>query len=124
MDTELDTTPRRIDHEWAVKMNKPFFLGQEALRRTETLADHRKLFAFEMPSPAPIEGAPIFVDGVVAGHVTTSFDSPLLGYAVMLGFLKQQWSPDWIPESVIIDGRPARRMETPFYDKEGRRARA
>jgi glycine cleavage system aminomethyltransferase T len=124
MDTELDTTPRRIDHDWAVKMHKPFFLGQEALARTASLPDQRRLFAWTMEGTAPVEGAPIFVDGAVAGHVTTSFTSPLLGYAVMLGWLKRDWASDAPPGSVTIDGRVATRAETPFYDTEGRRARA
>lgn len=120
MDTEMDTTPRRIDHDWAVKMGKPFFLGQEALARTASLPDRRKLLAWTMEGPAPIEGAPIWVDGEVHGHVTTSFTSPLLGRAVMLGWLKQ----GVFPETVTIDGRPAHRAETPFYDPSGARARA
>jgi glycine cleavage system aminomethyltransferase T len=120
MDTEMDTTPRRIDHDWAVKMGKPFFLGQEALARTAPLPDRRKLLAWTMDGPAPTEGAPIWVDGEVHGHVTTSFTSPLLGTAVMLGWLKQ----GVFPETVTIDGRPARRAETPFYDPSGARARA
>ncbi len=120
MDTEMDTTPRRIDHDWAVKMGKPFFLGQEALARTASLPDRRRLFAWTMEGEAPIEGAPIWVDGDVHGHVTTSFTSPLLGKAVMLGWLKQ----GVFPETVTIDGRPAHRSETPFYDSSGARARA
>ncbi len=125
MDTELDTTPRRIDHDWAVKMNKPFFLGQEALRRTRALPDHRRLFAFTMEGHAPIEGSPIWMDGVVAGHVTTSFTSPLLGHAVMLGWLKRGFVPsEGLRSEVTIDGRVATAAETPFYDKAGSRARA
>jgi glycine cleavage system aminomethyltransferase T len=120
MDTELDTTPRRIDHDWAVKMNKPFFLGREALERTAALVDRRRLFAWTMPSPAPVEGTPIMIDGQIHGHVTTSFTSPLLGHAVMLGWLKQGEFPD----TVTIDGRTATKAETPFYDPESRRARA
>jgi glycine cleavage system aminomethyltransferase T len=73
-----------------------------------------------MDGPAPTEGAPISIDGEVHGHVTTSFTSPLLGKAVMLGWLKR----GVFPETVTIDGRPAHRAETPFYDPSGARARA
>jgi len=34
MDTELDTTPRRLGMDWAVNMEKPFFIGRDALART------------------------------------------------------------------------------------------
>ena len=34
MDTELDTTPRRIGMDWAVRMEKPRFIGRAALERT------------------------------------------------------------------------------------------
>jgi glycine cleavage system aminomethyltransferase T len=125
MDTELDTTPRRIDHDWAVKTGKPFFLGQDALRRTANLADHRRLLAFSMDGAAPIEGCPIWIGDQVAGHVTTSFTSPVLRQAVMLGWLKRGFIPgEEMPKTVIIDGRVATVSETPFYDKEGARARA
>ena len=43
MDTELDTTPRRIGMDWAVKMDKPDFIGRAALARTASLPDHRRL---------------------------------------------------------------------------------
>jgi glycine cleavage system aminomethyltransferase T len=120
MDTELDSTPRRLDMDWAVKMDKPFFLGQSALARTATLPDHRRLFGFTMPGAAPIEGSPIWSAGNIVGHVASSFNSPLMGHAVMLGWLKH--TP--FPEQVQIDGRTASITDLPFYDSEGRRARA
>ena len=124
MDTEMDTTPRRIHHQWAVKMDKPFFLGKEALERTEGLPDSRRLVALTMDLPAPLEGSPISVDGDILGHVSTSFASPLLGRSVMLGWLKRGWSPDHpLMETVTVDGRVATIADTPFYDVDGGRAR-
>ena len=124
MDTELDTTPRRIAHDWAVKMSKPDFLGREALERTLKLPDARRLVGFMMESPAPVEGSAIWRNGEILGHVTTSFTSPLLGKAVMLGWLKRGWSGDNPDiETVEIDGRTATVTETPFYDPAGARAR-
>ena len=120
MDTELDSTPRRLDMDWAVKMDKPDFLGKTALSRTASLPDHRRLFGFTMKGMAPTEGSPIWSDGNVVGHVASSFTSPLLGHAVMLGWLKH--TP--FPEHVQIDGRDASVAHPPFYDPEGRRARA
>jgi glycine cleavage system aminomethyltransferase T len=127
MDTELDTTPRRIDHDWAVKMNKPFFLGQEALARTAPLTDHRKLIGLTMQGPAPTEGCPLFAaDGTtIVGHVTTTFASPLFQHTVAMAMLKRDWDPGGgVPTEYRVEGRVATLAETPFYDKEGRRARA
>jgi glycine cleavage system T protein len=120
MDTELDTTPRRLSMDWAVNMEKPWFIGREALARTAALPDQRRLVGLTMPGEAPTEGSPIWAGGDVIGHVTSSFASPALGQAVMLGWLKR--SP--FPERVEIDGRAAAVTAPPFYDPEGLRARA
>ncbi|MBA2555793.1 MAG: (2Fe-2S)-binding protein [Chloroflexi bacterium] len=120
MDTELDSTPRRLGMEWAAKMDKPDFVGRSALARTAALADHRRLVGLTMPGTAPTEGSPIWSDGVIVGQVSSSFTSPLLGHAVMLGWLKRTPFPD----SVEVDGRNAAVVQPPFYDPEGSRARA
>ena len=122
-DTELDSSPRRINMEWAVKLDKPAFIGRDALIRTAHLTDERRLFGFTMEGPAPPEGSVIRVGdpnaGRIVGHVTSSWDSPLFGHAVLLGWQKHLPHAD----VVYIDGREARVSPTPFYDKEGARAR-
>jgi len=120
MDTELDTTPRRLGMGWAVNMDKPDFLGRDALGRTAGLPDQRRLVGLTMPGTAPTEGSPIWSGGDIVGHVTSSFASPTLGQAVMLGWLKRAPFPD----QVEIDGRLAHVTKPPFYDPEGLRARA
>jgi sarcosine oxidase subunit alpha len=120
MDTELDTTPRRLGMDWAARMDKPRFIGRAALERTSKLPDHRRLLGFTMDGPAPVEGSPIWSNGDIVGHVTGSWASPVLGKTVMLGW--QKVSP--FVDSVEIDGRTATVTPTPFYDPEGHRARA
>jgi glycine cleavage system aminomethyltransferase T len=120
MDTEMDSTPRRLNMDWAVKLDKADFIGRTALLRTANLDDRRHLFGLTMEGPAPVEGAPIWVDGEIVGHVTSSFQSPGLGKTVMLGW--QKHTP--FADTVTIDGRLAHVAHTPFYDPEGARARA
>jgi glycine cleavage system T protein len=120
MDTEMDSTPRRLGMDWAVNMDKPEFLGRDALARTATLTDERRLVGLQMSGPAPAEGSPIWTDGQIVGHVTSSFASPAIGQAVMLGWLKRAPFPD----QVEIEGRRAAVAVPPFYDPEGLRARA
>ena len=126
-DTELDTSPRRVGMDWAVKMDKPDFLGKRSLERTADLPDERRLLGFTMPGPAPVEGSVILSGGQVVGAVTSSFDSPVLGHAVLLGWLRRRPAPgDQVdgPLTVDIDGRTATVAETPFFDPSGARARA
>jgi glycine cleavage system aminomethyltransferase T len=122
MDTELDTTPRRLGMDWAARMDKPFFIGRAALERTAKLPDERRWVGFSMDGSAPPEGTPIrsVSDGEVVGNVTGSWTSPLLGKALMLGWQRYGRFDD----RVEIDGREAVVTPTPFYDPEGLRARA
>jgi sarcosine oxidase subunit alpha len=122
MDTELDTTPRRLGMDWAVRMEKPAFIGRASLERTAKLPQTRRWMGFTMDGAAPTEGTPIrsIDDGEIVGNVTGSWTSPLLGKALMLGWQKR--SP--FADRVLIDGREAIVTSTPFYDPEGLRARA
>jgi len=118
-DTELDSSPRRVNMDWAVKLDKPAFIGRDALLRTAPLPDPRRLFGFTMDGPAPLEGSVIRVNDVVVGHVTSSWNSPLFGHAVLMGWQKRTPHAD----VVQIDGRDARVSALPFYDPDGARAR-
>jgi glycine cleavage system aminomethyltransferase T len=122
MDTELDTTPRRLGMDWAVRMEKPAFIGRAALERTAKLDDERRWFGFEMDGEAPPEGSPIrsISDSEIVGNVTGSWTSPLLGKTLILGWQRRR--P--FLASVEIDEREAIVTPTPFYDPEGLRARA
>jgi sarcosine oxidase subunit alpha len=122
MDTELDTTPRRLGMDWAARMEKPFFIGRSALERTAKLPDERRWVGFTMAGEAPAEGSPIrsIERGDVIGNVTGSWHSPSLGRALLLGWQRLGRFDD----RVEIDGREAVVTPTPFYDPEGNRARA
>jgi sarcosine oxidase subunit alpha len=122
MDTELDTTPRRLGMDWAAQLDKPFFIGRAALERTAKVEDERRWVGFTMAGEAPPEGSPIrSIDrGDVIGNVTGSWTSPLFGRALVLGWQRLGRFDD----RVAIDDREAVITPTPFYDPEGLRARA
>jgi glycine cleavage system aminomethyltransferase T len=121
-DTDFDSTPRRVDMEWAVKLDKEDFVGRQAVLRTNKIPLDKQLVGLEMEGEAPFEGSVLYHNGQYAGYVTSSFRSPVLGKTVMLAWLRL--SDGRLPEAVLVDGRPARRVAIPFYDKEGARARA
>ncbi len=123
-DTDYDSTPRRVHHEWAVKLEKPYFLGQRAVKRTNKIPLDRQLIGLTMETDgdAPGEGAVILHGDDIAGYVTSTAYSRVLGKAVMLGWAKLVDGA--LPTDFTINGRPATRTDVPFYDKEGNRARA
>lgn len=121
-DSDFDSTPRRLNHEWAIKLDKPDFVGKQAILRTNKLPLDKQLVGLEMEGPAPIEGAVIWHGSHYGGYVTSSFFSPVLGKTVMLGWLRL--FDGALPEEVTINGRSARRANPPFYDPESTRARA
>ena len=121
-DTDFDSTPRRLNHEWAVNMKKDYFVGKAAILRTNKIPLDRQLVGLEMDGPAPIEGSVMWYQGQFAGSVTSSSYSHVLGKTVMLAWLEM--FDGELPSEVIIHDRMARRVSTPFYDVEGHRAKA
>jgi glycine cleavage system aminomethyltransferase T len=121
-DTDFDSTPRRLNHEWAVNLKKDYFVGKHAILRTNKIPLDRQLVGLEMDGPAPIEGSVMWHNGAFAGTVTSSSYSHVLGKTVIMAWLEM--FDGVLPNEVMIGERTARRVNTPFYDPEGHRARA
>jgi glycine cleavage system aminomethyltransferase T len=122
MDTEFDSTPRRLGMEWAVKMDKADFIGRHSLTRTNRLPLDKKLVGLTMEGEPAEEGAILTLDGRFNGYVTSSNWSSALDGAVMLGWIRPV-AGTW-PDRLECAGRIATVAPIPFYDPEGRRARA
>lgn len=127
-DTDFDATPAKIGMKWAVKMEKPDFVGKLALERLEEIGFDRKLVRLSFPGQdAPPEGAQLFDGDAYCGHLTSSRFSPTLGQGVALGWVRRQNGA--FPEQVTALGLNEQRVEGSvarkvFYDPEGERQRA
>ena len=120
-DTDYDSTPRRIHHEWMCKLDKEYFLGKASVERTNRVELNKMLVGFEIPDGAPLEGAIVWSDGEYAGYVTSAAWSFALEKGVALGWL--DYINGELPTDVTISGMAAKRVDVPFYDKEAKRAR-
>jgi glycine cleavage system aminomethyltransferase T len=123
MDTESDSTPRRLGLDWAVKFEKPDFIGRQALLRSYRHPLEKRSVGLVMEGPTPEEGSIIRSGNEYAGYVTSSRFSPVLGHPVMLGWVATDDGGSPVGD-LSIDGRAARVASRPFYDPEGHRARA
>lgn len=122
VDSDYDSTPRRLHHEWAVNMNKGDFIGRQALLRTNQIPLDKMLVGLTTEGPvAPFEGAVIWNGATYAGYVTSSCFSPTLGKGVMLGWV--DLVDENLPDSLTIEGLEATITMPPFYDPVGGRAR-
>lgn len=123
MDTDFDSTPRRLGMEWAVRRDGVRdFLGGHALERIDAFPLDRRLVALELDGPAPVDGSPLYDGSELRGNVTTAWHSPVLGRTVALAFA--DLVDERAAEAYTVDGRTARVVELPFYDREGGRVRA
>ena len=122
LDSLPDSTPRRLGHGWAVRMDKADFLGRLAVARTSRMDMDKLLVGLEMEGDPPPQGAILGMKGGYAGFVTSSTWSRVLGRSVMLAWLYAR--DGGFAGDILIDGRPARRVAVPFYDPEGLRVRA
>lgn len=121
-DSDFDSTPRRLDHEWMVDLESGGFLGRDALLRIDGHQPDKQLVGLMTDGEAPFEGAVVWNEDEYAGYVTSSAWSPAVGAGIMLAWVRTV--DGVLPDEVTVEGRLARRVSTPFYDPEGARARA
>jgi sarcosine oxidase subunit alpha len=126
-DTDGLTTPMQASMEWAVKMDKPFFVGQRSLRSIEKRPLKQKLIGFALEASfagsAPKECHLIIQDGQIAGRVTSVAHSPALGHVIGLALIAPDMAGEGTPFNIRVDNAmvEARVVSTPFYDAPGER---
>ena len=117
---------------FAVKTDKPAFIGRDAVLRRRDKGLGRRLVQFRLTDPEPLlyHNAPVLRDGVVVSHLTSGGYGHTFGAALGMAYVPcaGESAQDVLSSTYEIDvmGRRVRAEAslTPFYDPSGSRMRA
>jgi sarcosine oxidase subunit alpha len=119
-DTDNLTDPFEAGLGWAVRMNKPYFVGQRSLRILERRGARQKLVGFAVDSDTPVLESQLLIHGGdIAGRVTSVASSPTLGKTIGLAMATPALSAPGTAISIRMrDGAllPATVVRTPFVE--------
>lgn len=114
--------------DWAVKLDKPFFIGKRSLQIVKKMPLKRKLTGFRLAEnhsgEVPKECHLVIHDGDIVGRVTSIAWSPHVGRYIGLAFLPPEMTEPGTPFSIrITDGSmvAAKACSTPFFDPKDER---
>jgi sarcosine oxidase subunit alpha len=125
-DTDGLTNPLEVGADWAVKMDKPFFIGQRSLAIIAKHARRQQLvgFALEPGRRAGIRECHLVIrGGDIAGRVTSVGESPTLGRTIGLALVTPA-AAQGAMLTIRVDGGAevaAPIVPLPFYDPAGAR---
>jgi sarcosine oxidase subunit alpha len=127
-DTDGVTNALEIGVSWALRMEKPFFIGQRSLAILAKQPRRQSLVGFSLPPqavPRPRESHLILDDGQIAGRVTSTCLSPTLGRCIGLALVTPAVAERKKLRIRIGPGEEidAEIVPPPFYDREGERQR-
>jgi len=127
-DTDGVTNALEIGVNWALRMEKPFFIGQRSLAILAKQPRRQTLVGFNLPAEAtlrPRESHLILEGGQIAGRVTSTCFSPTLGRCIGLALVTPSVAKGEKLRIRIDRGEEIEAAITPppFYDREGERQR-
>jgi aminomethyltransferase len=105
---------------WIVKLDKPTFIGKDALVAQKAAGVKRKLVGFEVTgSGIPRHGYAIHKDGKPVGEVTSGTMGPSVKKPIGIGYVPAELAAEGSTFDVDVRGRPvpAVVVKTPFYKK-------
>ena len=128
-DSDGITNAFEVGMGWAVKADKPFFVGQRSLAILKARGPQQQLAGFELTTPdaAVKECHLVIANGEIAGRVTSIGHSQVLGRTIGLAMLAPALTAPGTPLVIRGDGGkpvPARVVKTPFYDPAQARQRS
>ena len=130
-DTDGLTTPFEVASGFAVKMDKPFFVGQRSLKIIHAKPLRQTLVAFVLnksyTGPAPKECHLVIDRGDMAGRVTSVAMSEALGQVIGLAYVTPALANVGGALGIRIDGGAmveATIVKPPFYDPDGARQKS
>jgi sarcosine oxidase subunit alpha len=128
-DTDGLTGPDEAGLAWALKMDKPFFVGQRSVESLRRRGPRQMLVGFVLAPDVPVapkECHLVIRDGAIAGRVTSIGFSASLGHHVGLAFVAPDMADEGTTLAIRADGGAmvdARVVRPPFYDPAGDRQR-
>jgi sarcosine oxidase subunit alpha len=127
-DTDGLTTPGEAALDWAVKMDKPFFVGQRSLQIIASKPRRQQLVGFMLAADhtaeTPKECHLVIEDGDIAGRVTSVAWSSALQRYIGLAYVRPDMAEDNRKFQIRLTGGAlvtARVATTPFYDPDNLR---
>jgi aminomethyltransferase len=121
-DIDETTNPLEAGLAWVVKLDKPAFLGKQALVDIKARGLSRRLVGFEVTGRGIARHGYPLVDksGKNVGVCTSGSPAPSLGKNVGLGYLPTEMSAIGTEFAVDCRGRTAEAIvvKTPFYKRE------
>ncbi|MDE5652828.1 MAG: glycine cleavage system aminomethyltransferase GcvT, partial [Muribaculaceae bacterium] len=103
-----------------VKLDKPSFIGKEALARQKAEGVKRRIVGVELEGSAvPRAGYPVIVDGEQVGEVTTGYKSISTGKSVAMAMVAKPYDKLGTPVEIQIRKKrfPGKVVKKRFYDK-------
>jgi sarcosine oxidase, subunit alpha len=130
-DTDGLTNPYEANMAWAVKDDKPFFIGQRSLKIVAARPLKRVLVGFalaqelaDVEAKRPKECHLIIENNEIVGRVTSVTRSPTLGQVIGMAFVAPDRANTGTQFQIRLDDGTlvqATVVETPFYDSQGKR---
>src|SRR6185312_2392096 len=115
------THPLEAGLGWVVKLDKPKFLGRDALLQARAQPLSRKLVGFEMVGRGIARHGHTIVDGEgrEVGHVTSGAPGLSVGKNIGLGYVPSELAELGTRIDISIRDKPieARVCPTPFYKR-------
>ena len=115
-----DITPIEASLSMFARLEKPEFIGKEALAKQKEEGVTRRIVGIELEGKAvPRQGYPIEVNGEVVGEVTTGYNSISTGKSVAMAMVKKEYAKLGTAGEVLIRKKtfPAVVVKKRFYEK-------
>jgi len=116
-DIDQTTNPLEAGLGWVTKLDKPGFIGKEALLKVKAEGLKRKSVGFEMLEPGiPRHNYKVFKNGKEIGIVTSGTQSPTLNKGIGIAYVTVEYSSVGTPIEIEIRDKLLKAMvvKTPF----------
>jgi sarcosine oxidase subunit alpha len=127
LDTDAASDALEAGLAWAVKFEKPDFVGKHYLQKTQRDGLRQQFIGFIMKGEAAVEnGDVVIVDRKIVGRVTTAGFSYTLQKYVGMAWVPVDLAKEHSTIPIVHNGRTvtAEVASGPFYDPEGRRMKS
>lgn len=115
-----DITPIEASLSMFVKLDKPEFIGKEALAAQKAAGVKHRIVGIELEGTAvPRHGYPVLAEGKVVGEITTGYKSISTGKSVAMAMIDKPYDKLGTPVEVQIRKKtfPGKVVKKRFYDK-------